>query len=158
MLIIIPIYCNRPVAKWLQCDDLVPLTLQLLQAVADVTQNTDRLCNICSLLTGRTVSREYLWIYIYICMYKCLHGVGIWIGILIMLFFILIIWFLFYLCMELILRILIGKLRSIFKTYLWIYFWIYDFSSIYIYITKFVWVRNTILCLGIICVYAFSFF
>lgn len=51
----------RPVAKWLQCDDLVPLTLQLLQAVADVTQNTDRLCNICSLLTDylqRTVYRK----------------------------------------------------------------------------------------------------
>ncbi|XP_063587305.1 uncharacterized protein LOC134764646 isoform X2 [Penaeus indicus] len=51
----------RPVGKWLYCDDLVPLTVQLLQAVADVTQNADRLCNICSLLTDyleRTVYRK----------------------------------------------------------------------------------------------------
>ncbi|XP_047470326.1 uncharacterized protein LOC125026001 [Penaeus chinensis] len=51
----------RPVAKWLHCDDLVPLTVQLLQAVVDVTQNADRLCNICSLLTDyleRTVYRK----------------------------------------------------------------------------------------------------
>ncbi|XP_042883486.1 uncharacterized protein LOC122260327 isoform X2 [Penaeus japonicus] len=42
----------RPLGKWLQCDDLVPLTLQLLQAVANISQNADRLCDICSILTN----------------------------------------------------------------------------------------------------------
>lgn len=52
----------KPLAKWLQCDDLVPLTVQLLQVVADVTQNADRLCSICTLLTDyleRTVYRKH---------------------------------------------------------------------------------------------------